>query len=101
VAGVIIGGDPQKLPATIEIIGEREQTVAHGRFGTDRDGYKAMLAVGRKHADRLWAVEGCSGIGRDRPVGCQPGARWRPPCLAATPRPRNRRTRNVEPSYLP
>jgi hypothetical protein len=23
-----------------------------------------MLAAGRKHTDRLWAVEGCSGIGR-------------------------------------
>jgi NAD(P)-dependent dehydrogenase (short-subunit alcohol dehydrogenase family) len=23
-----------------------------------------MLAAGRRHTDRLWAVEGCSGIGR-------------------------------------
>ncbi|GIE89721.1 mannan endo-1,4-beta-mannosidase [Actinoplanes regularis] len=34
------------------------------RFGTDRDGYQAILAAGRKHTDRIWAVEGCSGIGR-------------------------------------
>ncbi|MEU8606470.1 transposase [Actinoplanes sp. NPDC048791] len=53
-----------KRSATIEIINDREQAVGQGRFGTDRDGYKAMLAAGRKHTDRVWAVEGCSGIGR-------------------------------------
>jgi transposase len=64
VARVIIGVDPHKRSATIEVINEREQTVAQGRFGTDRDGYKAMLAAGRRHKDRVWAVEGCNGIGR-------------------------------------
>jgi transposase len=63
-AQVIIGVDPHKRSSTIEVITEREQTVGQGRFGTDRDGYKAMLAAGRKHKDRQWAVEGCSGIGR-------------------------------------
>jgi hypothetical protein len=38
--------------------------LAAGRFGTDRDGYQAMLALGRRHGDRMWAVEGCNGIGR-------------------------------------
>jgi transposase len=64
VARVVIGVDPHKRSATIEIINEREQAVGQGRFGTDRDGYKAMLATGRKHHDRVWAVEGCNGIGR-------------------------------------
>src|ERR671921_1561849 len=63
-AQVIIGVDPHKRSATIEKIDEREQTVGQGRFGTDRDGYRAMLAAGRKHKDRIWAVEGCNGIGR-------------------------------------
>ena len=40
------------------------ETLGQGRFGTDRDGYQAMLAAGRKHKDRLWAVEGCNGIDR-------------------------------------
>jgi hypothetical protein len=60
----LIGVDPHKRSATIEVINEREQTVGQGRFGTDRDGYKAMLAAGRRHKDRVWAVEGCNGIGR-------------------------------------
>ncbi|WP_238011535.1 hypothetical protein KZZ52_33695 [Dactylosporangium sp. AC04546] len=38
--------------------------MAQGRFDTDRDGYAAMLKVGRRHKDRVWAVEGCNGIGR-------------------------------------
>src|SRR5687768_9602387 len=63
-AQVIIGVDPHKRSATIEIINDLEQAVGQGRFGTDRDGYQAMLAAGRKHTDRVWAVEGCSGIGR-------------------------------------
>ncbi|MDR7277223.1 hypothetical protein [Catenuloplanes atrovinosus] len=37
-----------------------------GRFGTDTHGYQAMLAAGRKHTGQIWAVEGCSGIGRQR-----------------------------------
>ena len=63
-AQVIIGVDPHKRSATIEIINDREQAVGQGRFGTDRDGYQAMLTAGRQHKDRVWAVEGCSGIGR-------------------------------------
>src|SRR5438874_7238549 len=64
VARVIIGVDPHKRSATIEVVNKREQTVGQGRFGTDTDGYKAMLTAGRRHKDRMWAVEGCSGIGR-------------------------------------
>jgi transposase len=61
---VIIGMDPHKGSATIEIIDSRERVLGGGRFGTDRDGYKAMLAAGRRHRDRVWAVEGCNGVGR-------------------------------------
>jgi transposase len=34
------------------------------RYGTDRDGYAAMLRYGRQWPDRVWAVEGCAGIGK-------------------------------------
>ncbi|GAA1630647.1 IS110 family transposase [Actinoplanes couchii] len=61
---VIIGVDPHKRSATIEVIDQRERVQGKGRFGTDSDGYQAMLAAGRKHGVRTWAVEGCSGIGR-------------------------------------
>jgi transposase len=64
VARVIIGMDPHKRSATIEIIDDREKVLTQGRFGTDRDGYRAMLALGRKYPGRVWAIEGCYGIGR-------------------------------------
>jgi transposase len=49
---------------TIEAIDERENVLTQGRFGTDSEGYQQMLAAGRSFGDRVWAVEGCSGIGR-------------------------------------
>jgi transposase len=61
---VIIGMDPHKRSATIEIINDREKVLAQGRFATDRDGYQTMLTLGRQHKDRIWAVEGCNGIGK-------------------------------------
>jgi hypothetical protein len=63
-AGVIIGMDPHKRSATIEVIDERAAVLASGRYGTDTAGYGQMLAAARKFADRVWAVEGCNGIGR-------------------------------------
>ena len=63
-AAVVIGVDPHKLSATIEVLDDREKVLGGGRFGTDRDGYRQMLAVGRRWPDRVWAVEGSNGIGR-------------------------------------
>jgi transposase len=62
--GVIIGMDPHKRSATIEVVDDRAAVLAAGRFGTDKAGYAEMLAAGRKFADRTWAVEGCNGIGK-------------------------------------
>jgi transposase len=64
VVRVIIGVDPHKLSATIEVLDGREQVLAQGRFGTDRSGYRQMLTVARRWSDRTWAVEGSNGIGR-------------------------------------
>jgi transposase len=61
---VVIGMDPHKRSATIEVIDEREQVLARGRYGTDTEGYQQMLTAGRQFPDRIWAVEGCAGIGR-------------------------------------
>ena len=61
---VIIGVDPHKLSATIEVLDERERGLGGGRFGTDRNSYRQMLAAARRWPDRIWAVEGCNGIGR-------------------------------------
>jgi hypothetical protein len=62
--GVIIGMDPHKRPATIEVTGEQAVVLAAGRYGTDKAGYARMLAAARTFTGRVWAVEGCNGIGR-------------------------------------
>jgi transposase len=62
--GVIIGMDPHKRSATVEVINDRGQILAVGRYGTDKTGYADMLRAGRKYEDRLWAIEGCNGIGK-------------------------------------
>ena len=62
--GVIIGMDPHKRSATIEVIDERARVLAAGRFATDKAGFAEMLAAGRKFAGRVWAIEGCNGVGR-------------------------------------
>jgi transposase len=64
VGSTIIGMDPHKRSATIEVIDQAENVLAQGRFGTDSDGYRRMLALGRRFPQRIWAVEGCNGIGR-------------------------------------
>ncbi len=46
VGRVVIGLDPPKRSAAIEVLDEREQPVMSGRFGTDTEGYTLLLAAG-------------------------------------------------------
>jgi transposase len=64
VSVVIIGLDPHKASATIEVRDQREVLLATGRFGTDAGGYRAMLRYCRQWPGRIWAVEGANGTGR-------------------------------------
>ena len=61
---VVIGMDPHKRSATIEVMTAEESVVGGGRFGTDREGFAAMNAYAQQWPDRVWAIEGCAGIGR-------------------------------------
>ena len=61
---VIIGVDPHKLSATIEVVDDDEMVLAAGRFGTDKAGYAAMRKTVSGWAKRVWAVEGSNGAGR-------------------------------------
>jgi hypothetical protein len=64
VSKVIVGMDPHKNSATIEVMAGDEAVVGGGRYATDAAGYAAMLAGVRRWPDRIWAIEGCRGIGR-------------------------------------
>jgi transposase len=56
--------DPHKRSATIEVMTGEETVVGGGRFGADRDGYAAMVRFAQRWPDRVWAIEGCAGIGK-------------------------------------
>jgi transposase len=61
---VIIGVDPHKLSATIEVVDQHEQKLGSGRFTTDKAGYAAMRKYAGAWTTRVWAVEGANGVGR-------------------------------------
>jgi transposase len=63
-AKVIIGVDPHKLSATIEVVDRRERLLGSGRFRTDQAGYTAMRAYVKAWPVRVWAIEGSNGAGR-------------------------------------
>jgi transposase len=61
---VIIGMDPHKRSATIEVMAGDETVLGGGRYATDLAGYRTMLAYAKRFPQRTWAIEGCRGIGR-------------------------------------
>jgi transposase len=60
---VVIGMDPHKRSVTIEVMSADEAVLGGRRFGTDKSGYRAMLDYAKSWPDRIWAIEGCNGIG--------------------------------------
>ena len=63
-ARVVIGMDPHKRSVTIEVMTADETVLGGGRYGTDIDGFAAMRRYVSRFPDRIWAIEGCNGIGR-------------------------------------
>jgi transposase len=61
---VVIGMDPHKRSVTIEVMDGDEHVLGGGRFATDAPGYRSMLDSVRAWPNRVWAIEGCNGIGR-------------------------------------
>ena len=61
---VIIGVDPHKLSATIEVVDAHERLLGSGRYTTDKAGYSALRRYVSQFGDRVWAVEGANGAGR-------------------------------------
>jgi hypothetical protein len=61
---VVIGMDPHKRTVTVEAMAAEEAVLDHGRFTADVAGFDQMLAFAARWPDRVWAVEGCEGIGK-------------------------------------
>ena len=61
---VVIGMDPHKRSVTVEVMEADETIVGHDRFGTDVAGFAHLVGFANSWPDRVWAIEGCEGIGR-------------------------------------
>jgi transposase len=61
---VVIGMDPHKRSVTIEVMTGDESILGGGRYATDEGGFAAMRGDVAGFGDRVWAIEGCRGIGR-------------------------------------
>jgi transposase len=61
---VVIGMDPHKRSVRIEVMAADESVGGGGRFDTSVEGYAAMLEYVAAWPVRVWAIEGCEGIGR-------------------------------------
>ena len=98
--GVIIGMDPHKRSATVEVIDERGRPGSL-LVGTARTRPATLRCLSRSQVfpHRIWAVEGCNGIGRhlahrlvhdgetvlDVPAKLSAQVRCSPPPTAARP----------------
>lgn len=60
---VVIGMDPHKRSVTIEVMTADETVVGGDRFGTDEAGFADLRRYVSRFPDRVWAIEGCNGIG--------------------------------------
>jgi len=60
---VVIGMDPHKRSVTIEVIAGDETMLGGGRFATDVDGFRQLREYVAQWRTRVWAIEGCAGIG--------------------------------------
>lgn len=60
---VVIGMDPHKRSVTIEVMTADETVLGGGRYATDQAGFAEMRRYVSQFPDRVYAIEGCSGIG--------------------------------------
>ena len=60
---VVIGMDPHKRSVTIEVMAADETVLGGGRYATDADGFVALRRYVSRFTERVWAIEGCNGIG--------------------------------------
>ena len=64
---VVIGVDPAKRSNTIEVIDKSDTVLVTARFENNNADYRKMRALVRRWPDRVWAVEGATGVGLHLP----------------------------------
>jgi transposase len=61
---VVIGMDPHQRSVTIEVMAGDETVLGGGRFQTTVEDYASMCEYATAWPERVWAIEGCNGIGK-------------------------------------
>ena len=61
---VVIGMDPHKRSATIEVMSSDETILGGEQYATDAAGYRSMLTYAKQWPERRWAIEGSNGACR-------------------------------------
>ncbi len=62
---VVIGLDPHKASNTIAVLEPDETIVSQRRFVNSVEGFDEMMGSVAGYTDRVWAVEGANGMGRN------------------------------------
>ena len=75
---VVIGMDPHKRSVTIEVMAADEKVLGGGRYATDAAGFAALRRYVSRFTDRVWAIEGCDGIGHHIAMRLLAGSRQPP-----------------------
>ncbi len=63
-SAVVIGVDPHKHLNAVVVLSAKGNLLARRRVDNTTEGFKALLALGRQWRERVWAIEGCNGVGK-------------------------------------
>jgi hypothetical protein len=64
VAKVVIGVDPHKRLNAVVVIDVKGKVLARRQFPNSAEGFRELRSFGRQWRPRIWAVEGCNGVGK-------------------------------------
>ena len=63
-SAVVIGVDPHKHLNAVAVLSANGNVLARHRVNNTTEGFKSLLALGRQWRERVWAIEGCNGVGK-------------------------------------
>lgn len=61
---VVIGVDPHKRVNAVVVVDGSGEVVARGSFSMSTAGMRELMVLARAFPTRMWAVEGCNGVGK-------------------------------------
>ena len=62
---VVIGVDPHKRIDAVVVLDELGVVLAREIVPHTSAGFKTLMALARQFPNRVWAIEGCNGVGKN------------------------------------